>query len=112
MNRIVPSIVAVAAVLGSSRAPAQVVGAQTLGVSVAQMKEVVLGWSVKKDMLGKTVYNEKNDKVGTIDDIIIIIAPDRTASYVIIGAGGFVGLAKHDVAIPMTQLTHQDESSC
>ena len=29
-------------------------------------------------------------------------------SYVIVGAGGFVGLGKHDVAIPVNQLQEQD----
>jgi len=52
------------------------------------------------------VYNEKNEKVGVIDDLII--APDRAVTYAIVGAGGFVGLAKHDVAIPVSQLKQQD----
>jgi hypothetical protein len=29
-------------------------------------------------------------------------------SYVIVGAGGFVGLGRHDVAIPVNQLQEQD----
>ena len=52
------------------------------------------------------MYNEKNEKVGVIDDLII--APDRAVTYAIVGAGGFVGLAKHDVAIPVSQLKQQD----
>ena len=43
---------------------------------------------------------------GKIDDLII--APDTAVSFVIVGAGGFVGLGKHDVAIPVTQLKQQD----
>jgi len=30
----------------------------------------------------------------------IIITPEKAVSYAIIGTGGFLGLAKHDVAIP------------
>jgi len=31
-----------------------------------------------------------------------------TLSFVIVGAGGFVGVGKHDVAIPVNQLKQQD----
>ena len=34
----------------------------------------------------------------------LIIAPDRSVSYVIVGAGGFIGIGRHDVAIPVTQI--------
>jgi len=67
---------------------------------------VALGWSVKKQILGQYVYNEQNQRVGKIDDLII--APDTAVSFVIVGAGGFVGLGRHDVAIPVTQLKQQD----
>ena len=67
---------------------------------------MALGWSAKKQVLGQSVYNEQKQKVGTIDDLII--APDTSVSFVIVGAGGFVGLGKHDVAIPVTQLSQQN----
>ena len=87
-------------------AGAQVAGSSTVGVAVEELKEVALGWSAKKQILGHRVYNEKNEKVGVIDDLVI--APDRAVSYAIVGAGGFVGLAKHDVAIPIGQVKQQD----
>jgi len=107
MKRIALTIAAVAALLAPSPAPATVAGKVPLGVAVAEMNAVVLGWSAKKDVLGKTVYNEKGDKVGTVDDVII--TPDNAVSFAIIGAGGFVGLAKHDVAIPMGQIKIQED---
>ena len=56
-----------------------------------ELKVVAVGWSVKKQIPGKTVYNENNQKVGRIDDLIV--APDSAVSFaIIIGAGGFVGL--------------------
>jgi len=51
--------------------------------------------------MGKAVYNDKNEKTGTVDDLII--TPDKSVSYAIIGAGGFLGMGKHDVAIPVSQ---------
>ena len=80
---------------------AQVAGSTLLGVSVAELQEVVKGWSVKRTILGQPVYNDSNERVGSIDDIII--TPDKAVSYAIINAGGFLALAKHDVAIPVSQ---------
>src|SRR3984893_19048471 len=87
-------------------AGAQVAGSTRLGVAVEEMKTVALGWSAKKQILRQPVYNEQNQKVGTIDDLII--APDTSVSFVILGAGGFVGVGKHDVAVPVNQLKQQD----
>jgi sporulation protein YlmC with PRC-barrel domain len=80
-----------------------VAGSETvvLGVTVTELTNVVNGWSVKQKVLGKTVYNDKKEKVGKVDDIII--APDKVVTYAIIGAGGFLGMDKHDVAIPIKQ---------
>jgi sporulation protein YlmC with PRC-barrel domain len=95
---------AVAAVISMSAgsAGAQVAGSTTIGVTKEEIKAVLEGWSAKKAILGKAVYNDKNEKIGTIDDLII--TPDRSVSYAIIGAGGFLGIGKHDVAIPVSQL--------
>jgi sporulation protein YlmC with PRC-barrel domain len=80
----------------------QVAGSTTIGVTQEEMKVVATGWSAKKDILGKAVYNDSNQKIGTVDDLII--SPDRTVSFAIIGVGGFVGVGKHDVAIPVKNL--------
>jgi len=86
---------------------AQVAGSTLLGVSVAELQEVVNGWSVKRTILGQPVYNDNNERVGSVDDIII--TPDKAVSYAIVGTGGFLGLAKHDVAIPVSQLKLVDK---
>jgi sporulation protein YlmC with PRC-barrel domain len=85
---------------------AQVAGSTLLGVSVAEMRDVTSGWSAKRQILGQPVFNDKNERVGSIDDIIV--APDKAVSYAIINAGGFIGLTKHDVAIPVNQLKLAD----
>lgn len=86
--------------------PAQVAGSTLLGVAAAEMREVAFGWSAKREVLGKAVYNDKNERIGKIDDIII--APDKAVSYAIIGAGGFLGVDRHDVAIPVSQIKLQN----
>ena len=75
---------------------AQVAGTTLLGVSVEEMRNVALGWSVKRTILGQPVYNDNNERVGSI-------APDKAISYAIVNAGGFLGLAKHNVAVPVSK---------
>jgi PRC-barrel domain len=36
----------------------------------------------------------------------LIIAPDSSVSYAIIGVGGFLGLGERQVAIPVSRFTH------
>ena len=87
----------------SGSARAQVAGSTTtIGVSVVEATRVAQGWSVKKTLLGKAVYNDAGEQIGKVEDLII--APDRNVSYVIIGAGGFIGIGRHDVAIPVAQV--------
>jgi sporulation protein YlmC with PRC-barrel domain len=80
---------------------AQTAGETRLGVGTVELDDVIKGWSVHKALLGKHVYNDKNEQVGKIEDIII--SPARKESYAIIGAGGFLGIGSHDVAIPAAQ---------
>ena len=81
---------------------AQVAGSTVVGVSATELREVARGWSVKRQVLGQAVFNDKNERIGTIDDVII--APDKSISYAIVNAGGFLSVAKHDVAVPVSQL--------
>jgi sporulation protein YlmC with PRC-barrel domain len=71
-----------------------------LGVTVTELRDVTKGWSVKRTILGQPVYNEKDERVGSVDDIIVT---DKAVSYGIVNAGGFLGLTKHNVAIPVSQ---------
>jgi len=81
----------------------QVAGATTtVEATVTESIQLAQGWSVKKTLMGKTIYNDAGLKVGKVEDLII--SPDRNVSYVIVGAGGFVGIGRHDVAIPVTQI--------
>lgn len=73
----------------------------SIGVTPDQVSVVAKGWSIKKDILSKDVYNDLNEKVGVVEDIIV--TPEKGMSYAIVSAGGFLGMAKHDVAIPVSQ---------
>ena len=99
---IVALALSIALSLVSGTASAGVAGSVTIGVAVEEMKAVALGWSAKKQILDKDVYNDSNEKVGEVEDLIV--APDKAVSYAIIGVGGFLGIDRHDVAIPAGQL--------
>ena len=77
-------------------------GTTTVEASITESTKLAMGWSVKKTLMGKTIYNDAGVKVGTVEDLII--SPDKNVSYVIVGAGGFVGIGRHDVAIPVAQI--------
>lgn len=95
----------------STQPAAPVAGRAPLGVTVIQLEEVVVGWSAKKALLGKAVVNDKNERIGKIDDLIITPSTDAKgpfASFAIIGVGGFLGIGTKDVAIPSEQFKLQN----
>jgi uncharacterized protein YraI/sporulation protein YlmC with PRC-barrel domain len=92
-----PEVTPQAAAPGPSR---QAPEAQ-LGVTVSELPEVTKGWSIKRTILNQPVYNDKDERVGSVDDIIV--TPDKALSDAIINAGGFLDLLKHNVAIPVSQ---------
>jgi hypothetical protein len=98
------------ALMTSIIAQAQVTGSAVLGVTALELREVAtLGWSAKRQVLGVPVFNDKSERIGTVDDIVM--APDMTKSYAIIGVGGFLGVGKRDVVIRLTQLIRQVDGS-
>jgi hypothetical protein len=98
----IAAVCAMAALAPVRSATAQVAGETTLGVTVEELKLVVLGWSAKKDMLGKDVYNDKKEEIGDIHDVIV--SPKKEVSWAILSVGGFLGIASKLVAVPMDQL--------
>jgi sporulation protein YlmC with PRC-barrel domain len=87
--------------------PGPVAGRAPLGVTVIEMEAIVIGWSVKRDLMGKTVMNDKKERIGKIEDLIVSPNPDAKmphATFAIVGVGGFLGIGTKDVVIPMEQL--------
>jgi len=103
---VVPRLLGVMMFLVAANAAAQVAGSMTIGVPATELVTLAKGWSVKNQILGKVVYNEKDEKVGQVEDIIV--TPDKAISYAILSVGGFLGLGERDVAIPFTQLKAGD----
>lgn len=90
--------------LGGTSAFAQ---SQKLNMSQDQMKLAERGWSVKKNIIGKAVYNDTNDKIGEVDDLIV--SRNNSVTFAVIGVGGFLGVGKHDVAVSVSDLKHESD---
>lgn len=80
-------------------------GASPQGNSVAST-EAITGWSAKDDVIGKSVFNENDEKVGDIKDVII--SSDGRTLYLMVGAGGFLGMGEKEVAVPFDRFERRD----
>jgi sporulation protein YlmC with PRC-barrel domain len=56
-------------------------------------------------LLGSSVVNEKNEKIGKIDDIII---DNKNVMFAVLEVGGFLGLGSHLVVVPYSALKIAD----
>ena len=63
-------------------------------------------WRASK-LVGLNVYNQANEKIGDINEVIL----DRSGKVakVILGVGGFLGMGEHDVAVPFDKLKWVNE---
>ena len=81
---------------------APVAGAMPLELTVEEKALVLKGWRASK-LIGANVYNDKDQRIGKIEDMIV--SPDGKVSVAVIEVGGFVGIGKHRVAIPVDHFT-------
>lgn len=77
---------------------AQVAGSTVVATAVFEVRDVAAGWSAARDIIGRVVVNEDGARIGRVEDIIL--TPEASVSHLVVGAGGFLGLRRHDVAIP------------
>jgi sporulation protein YlmC with PRC-barrel domain len=101
------AFLAVLAIATPGLSHAQVAGTTLLATSYAELRDVALGWSAKRQILGHPVYNDLSERIGSVDDVIVTL--DKSISYAIINAGGFLAVTKHDVAVPVSQLKLVDD---
>jgi sporulation protein YlmC with PRC-barrel domain len=55
-------------------------------------------------LIGSNVYNENNESIGEVDDIIIPAGTNQPVA--IISVGGFLGIGARLVAVPYERLQH------
>lgn len=56
------------------------------------------------EIIGSNIYNEDNDSIGEVDDLIV--RPGGDVPVAVISVGGFLGIGAKLVAIPYDRLTH------
>lgn len=63
-------------------------------------------WRASK-LKGLNVYNDQNEKLGDINEILIDTS--GKVDGVVIGVGGFLGMGEHDIMVEMNKLKFVDE---
>lgn len=63
-------------------------------------------WRSSK-VVGLNVYNDNNEKLGAINDLIL--GKDGKVANVVIGVGGFLGMGEHNISVSFDQLKWVDE---
>ncbi len=63
-------------------------------------------WRASK-LMGLDVYNEANEKLGDVNELIL--DKNGKVNAVVIGVGGFLGMGEHDIAVTMDKLKFIEE---
>jgi len=63
-------------------------------------------WRASK-LMGLNVYNEANEKLGDINELLV--DKNGKINAVVIGIGGFLGMGEHDIAVSMEKLKFVEE---
>jgi len=61
--------------------------------------ELMMGWSVKRSFLGRSVYDDGGKQIGTIVDLLV--TSDVDPYVLVIGVGGSLEIGGHAVAVPL-----------
>jgi sporulation protein YlmC with PRC-barrel domain len=98
-----------AALLGSALLTGAAYAAETATTDRSNINTAVHKegqWRSSK-LIGVNVYNDNNDKIGDIQELIV----DKSGKVdnVVLGVGGFLGMGEHYVAVPMEKLKWVDE---
>ncbi len=95
-----------AAVIGgqafAQNAPPAAAPAPSASTNSSNAKMMLKGnWRASK-LMGLDVYNEANEKLGDVNELIL--DKDGKINAVVIGVGGFLGMGEHDIAVTMDKL--------
>ena len=85
----------------TSRSTAPPAASSTATSTTASASSLQGNWRASK-LAGLSVYNDKNESVGSINDLLT----DKSGNVkaVVIGVGGFLGVGEHLVAVPFDKV--------
>ncbi|MBV9784179.1 MAG: PRC-barrel domain-containing protein [Acidisphaera sp.] len=103
LNSLVASAMLIAAPALAQQTPTGPVVPNTTGTSTLAVATVRLdnGWRASK-VIGSAVYNDQNQKVGSVDDLIL--TPSDKVVVAVISVGGFLGIGSKLVVVPFDKL--------
>lgn len=96
--RMIPAVI-LACTLASSIAMAQT-AAPTPSAAAAPVSAAGQ-WRTSK-LVGVNIYNEQNDKIGAVDDVIIDTS--GKVDGIVVSVGGFLGMGEHNVMMKLNQI--------
>src|ERR1700680_4360761 len=99
---------ALAIALASSMALATSPALPQVGVALVKvdLSVVAKGYRMSK-LIGSKVINDKNEKIGTVDDVVAD-KDKKQLSFAVLQVGGFLGVGGHLVAVPYDSLVIDD----
>src|SRR5579859_4920545 len=78
----------------------------TSGSTTLSSSQLQGDWRASK-VVGLSVYNENNEKLGSINDLLMDKGGNIKA--VVLGVGGFLGMGEHLVAVPLEKVKFSSE---
>jgi len=107
VTRLITLAAGAAAIVTALSGPAFSQGTpQTLSLMKVDPATLATGYRTSK-VVGSTVYNETNEAVGTIDDLIV--TPTETVPFAVLSVGGFLGMGTKYVVVPYSSLVVKDQ---
>jgi hypothetical protein len=100
LNRREAAIGVLSAATFGAMAAAGVAHAQAVKLVAVDVMAVGEGYRMSK-LMGKNVQNDKDEKIGTLDDFVIT----KKSLFAILQVGGFLGVGGHLIAVPHDSLT-------
>lgn len=102
MKRTVALLAAAAIASAGLASPVFAQGAsQTVSLMRVDLKPLASGYRTSK-VIGGDVVNESNEKVGTIDDLLVTSA--ETVPFAVLSVGGFLGMGEKLVVVPFNSI--------
>ena len=92
---------------GSQTPPAASPSTPSASSAAAGQKMDLKGSWRSSKLIGLDVYNDGNEKLGDISELIM--DKEGKVKAVIIGVGGFLGVGQHDIAVTMDKLKFVEE---
>jgi hypothetical protein len=107
MTRSISAIAGAALVAATLCGPAFAQGApQTITLMKVDPQSVATGYRTSK-LVGSSVFNEANENVGTLDDLIV--TPNDSVPYAVLSVGGFLGAGAKYVVVRAGALEVSDK---